>query len=324
MNLAICGLPSNMKSSSLKTWQTSLLFLKPLQIQNLKRKKRGDMAYYVPPVWKSGGTHPLSPTKLRPCSQVTWLLWVISSYLYTSCGGVSCLQPSVVGTCDWSILWRFGSIFCGQRHRCTHTVGCVGWHFFSFSLFYVLSLNTSLRIFLASSAAATFQHGILRSLVFDRASFVRITLAGECLSSCSRAISSFLAHFLLRNTKCIEFGASTFKVEFTLTSVTRCNSVLSLCDNFRCHYPWPTCRLTVLTTSLAQLYTLKLFSAAILLFCPRTSSASFTSAAATSAVFAGRGQSVSEHLINVSEFQRHHTEDWKNFLPQFPSSTSDC
>jgi len=33
--------------------------------------------------------------------------------------------------------------------------------FFPFNLFYVLSLNTSLRIFLASPAAATFQHGIL-------------------------------------------------------------------------------------------------------------------------------------------------------------------
>jgi len=49
INLTMYGLPRNMKSSSQKTWQTSLLFLKPLQIQNLKRKKWGDMAYYVPP-----------------------------------------------------------------------------------------------------------------------------------------------------------------------------------------------------------------------------------------------------------------------------------
>jgi len=29
------------------------------------------MAYYVPPVWKSGGdTSPVSPTKLRPCSRL--------------------------------------------------------------------------------------------------------------------------------------------------------------------------------------------------------------------------------------------------------------
>jgi len=38
------GLPPNMKSSSHKTWQTSLLFLKPLQIQNLKRKKWGHVS----------------------------------------------------------------------------------------------------------------------------------------------------------------------------------------------------------------------------------------------------------------------------------------
>jgi len=77
------------------------------------------------------------------------------------------------------------------------------------------------------------------------------------------------------------------------------------------------CQLTVLTTSLAQLYTLKLFSATILLFCPRTSSATFASAAVTSAVFAGRGQSFSPHLLNVSEFQRHHTNDWKIFSHSF-------
>jgi len=61
MNLAMCNLPSNMKSSSHKTWQTSLLFLKPLQIQNLKRKKVGEQGILYPPTWKSGGTRP-------PCS----------------------------------------------------------------------------------------------------------------------------------------------------------------------------------------------------------------------------------------------------------------
>ena len=46
---------SNMISTSHKTWQTSLLFLEHLQIQNLKQKSWGDIAYYVPPTWKSGG-----------------------------------------------------------------------------------------------------------------------------------------------------------------------------------------------------------------------------------------------------------------------------
>ena len=40
---------SNMISTSHKTWQTSLLFLELLQIQNLKQKSWGDIAYYVPP-----------------------------------------------------------------------------------------------------------------------------------------------------------------------------------------------------------------------------------------------------------------------------------
>jgi len=53
------GLPPNMKGSSQKTWQTSLLFIEPLQIQNLKRKKWGDMAYYVPPSQK-GGSRPVA------------------------------------------------------------------------------------------------------------------------------------------------------------------------------------------------------------------------------------------------------------------------
>ena len=56
----MCGLPSNMNSSLHETWQT-ILFLNPLQSQNLKRKKWGDMAYYAPPAWKSGGTRPLCP-----------------------------------------------------------------------------------------------------------------------------------------------------------------------------------------------------------------------------------------------------------------------
>jgi len=70
MNLAMCNLPSNMKSSSHKTWQASLLFLKPLQIQNLKRKKWGDMAIYIPPRLKKwGDTGNVSPTKFRGLGQ---------------------------------------------------------------------------------------------------------------------------------------------------------------------------------------------------------------------------------------------------------------
>ena len=51
--------------------------------------------------------------------------------------------------------------FCGQRHTFSHTLGCIGWHFSFFFLFYVVSLNPSLCILLAATAAATFQHGII-------------------------------------------------------------------------------------------------------------------------------------------------------------------
>jgi len=71
INLTMRGLPSNMKSSSHETWQTSLLFLKPLQMQNLKRKKWGGHGILCPPRLKKwGDTSPVSPTKLRPCSDL--------------------------------------------------------------------------------------------------------------------------------------------------------------------------------------------------------------------------------------------------------------
>jgi len=53
---AMCNLPSNMKSSSHKTWKTSLLFWKPLRVQNVKRKSVG--------TWHI--ISPVSTTKLRP------------------------------------------------------------------------------------------------------------------------------------------------------------------------------------------------------------------------------------------------------------------
>ena len=66
MNLAMYNLPPNLKSSLHKTWQALLLFLKPLQIHHLKEKKVGDMAYYIPPTWKSGGHVPGVPHQIAP------------------------------------------------------------------------------------------------------------------------------------------------------------------------------------------------------------------------------------------------------------------
>ena len=57
---------SNTESTSRKTWQTSLLFLEPLQVQNLKRKSGGDMAYYVPQIKKWRGHVPRVPHQIAP------------------------------------------------------------------------------------------------------------------------------------------------------------------------------------------------------------------------------------------------------------------
>jgi len=57
-----------LESSLHKTWQTLLLFLKPLQIQTLKRKKWGDMGYHIPHLKKWGTRPPYSPPN---CAHVT-------------------------------------------------------------------------------------------------------------------------------------------------------------------------------------------------------------------------------------------------------------
>ena len=68
MNLAMYNLPSNLKSSLHKTWQTLLLFLKPLQIQTLKRKKWGTWHIISPHLKKWGIRLPYSPPN---CAHVT-------------------------------------------------------------------------------------------------------------------------------------------------------------------------------------------------------------------------------------------------------------
>ena len=76
INLSMYGLPSNLKSSSHKTWQTSVLFLKPLQIQNLRRKKVGGHDILSPPRLKKWGGHvPRVPHQIAPmplCAKDTW------------------------------------------------------------------------------------------------------------------------------------------------------------------------------------------------------------------------------------------------------------
>ena len=69
------------------------------------------------------------------------------------------------------------------------------------------------------------------------------------------------------------------------------------------HYQWPPCWISALTTSLAQLCALNHLSVATYLSVLEQIQA----CRATSAVFAGRGQSFCQHL-NVSEFRHHHSE----------------
>jgi len=57
---------SKMKNSSHKTWQTSHLFLKPLQIQTYEKNVGRDMAYYVPRLKKWGRHLPRVPHQIAP------------------------------------------------------------------------------------------------------------------------------------------------------------------------------------------------------------------------------------------------------------------
>jgi len=84
-HLATCNLPSNMKSSSHKTWQTSLIFLKPLQIQNLIRKKCGGHGILYPLTWKSGGHVPRVPHQIAPMSALERICLGCSSLSMASC-----------------------------------------------------------------------------------------------------------------------------------------------------------------------------------------------------------------------------------------------
>ena len=104
INLAMYGLPSIMKSSSPKTWQTSRLFLNPLQIQNLKRKKWGGHGILCPPVWRSGGTRPRVPHQIAQMSgEITILnefliLWLLLKKLYVNLQCLNAKYPKRNGS----------------------------------------------------------------------------------------------------------------------------------------------------------------------------------------------------------------------------------
>jgi len=74
----MCGLPSNMQNSSHKTWKTSLLFLKPRQIQNPKRKRWGAWHVMSPPSEKVGGHVPSVPHQIAPMTTLTQWCWELA------------------------------------------------------------------------------------------------------------------------------------------------------------------------------------------------------------------------------------------------------
>jgi len=76
MNLDMYNLPSNMKSSSHKTWKTSLISETSPNTKPEEKKVGWDMACYIPPSWKSGGaTFPMSPPN-RADSDTSWVLCI--------------------------------------------------------------------------------------------------------------------------------------------------------------------------------------------------------------------------------------------------------
>jgi len=131
-----------MKSSSHNTWQTSLLFLKPLQIQTLKRKKWGEPDMLCPPRLKKWGGHvPRVPHQIAPMASASvgrdsWLFGVVvAAGVFSACAGfvMSCnllfysvfdlfrtgfdlLSLTAVLTnsalCHWELKWNLWLAFC--------------------------------------------------------------------------------------------------------------------------------------------------------------------------------------------------------------------
>ena len=63
---------SNMKSTPHKDGKRHFHFWSFSKYKTWKEKVRGDMAYYIPPLWKNGGyTSPVSLTKLRAWVKLT-------------------------------------------------------------------------------------------------------------------------------------------------------------------------------------------------------------------------------------------------------------
>ena len=138
--------PSNLKSSLHKTWQTLLLFLKPLQIHNLKRKKWGDMAYYTPHLKKWGDASHVSPTKLRPCNQ-SWL----RSRLQTTLAQIGQIAPKWIYTVlkIFSPFTIFEQLALAlKKQSCPEIFHCIKYIFYhsGFLINFVLALKNRVAL----------------------------------------------------------------------------------------------------------------------------------------------------------------------------------
>jgi len=113
-------------------WQTLLLFFKPLQIQTLKRKKWGDMAYYNP-TWKSGGHVPRVPHQIAPMQPIMTLVQITN---YTS--------PNCT---DWPQV----NLHCIEHFFTVHefwaTCACPWKNRVALKIFTVLDILSTFRIF---------------------------------------------------------------------------------------------------------------------------------------------------------------------------------
>ena len=102
------------------------------------------------------------------------------------------------------------------------------------------------------------------------------------------------------------------------------NSVLSLWDNFWYHYQWPTSWLTFLTMLLAQIYTLTPLLSSNPTFPFSNKEHKLHVCSSNFSCFCRMRTIFCQHLLIISEFQHHQTEDWKIFSPQIRSSTPVC
>ena len=128
MNLAMYNLPTNLKSSLHKTWQTLLLFLEPLQIHNLN-KKSGGTWHIRSLTWKKGGAHvPRVPHQIAPMQPIMTLVQ-ITNYTGPNCTD----QPQVNIHCIenfFTVHDFWATCACPEKKSCPGIFHCIEYTFY--------------------------------------------------------------------------------------------------------------------------------------------------------------------------------------------------